>query len=123
MNRKPRITIMVGLCTISLILMSIPITSTSINQTTPIKPLNINSTNTPPDILEMIQKVNKNKLRDHVQIIQDFGPHPTGSEELELVGEYIYEELESTNLSQEIEKNENEIAQLKEKIEKSHKKD
>ncbi len=98
MNRKPRTTLIVGLCTISLILMTIPITSTSINQTIPIKPQNINSKNASLDIIEMIQKVNKNKLREHVQTIQDFGPHPTGSEELEFVGEYIYEELENTNL-------------------------
>ena len=46
----------------------------------------------------MIQQVNKSELRRHIQTIQDFGPHPTGSEALELVGEYIYSELDSTNL-------------------------
>ena len=70
----------------------------SINDKYSIKPQNFDSVITPADVIEMIQKVNKSKLREHVQTIQDFGPHPTGSEALELVGEYIYNELDSTNL-------------------------
>jgi hypothetical protein len=46
----------------------------------------------------MIQQVDKSELREYVQTIQDFGPHPTGSEALELVGDYIYTELSSTGL-------------------------
>jgi len=50
------------------------------------------------DILEMIQQVNSSVLRKHVQTIQDYGPHKTGSEALERVGAYIYNELTSTQL-------------------------
>ncbi|UCD13030.1 MAG: Zn-dependent exopeptidase M28 [Thermoplasmatales archaeon] len=98
MNSKHRIIIVVGLCTISLILITIPISSTSINKISPIKSQNFTTRNAPPDIIEMIQKVNKSRLIKHVQTIQDFGPHPTGSEELDLVGEYIYKELINTKL-------------------------
>jgi hypothetical protein len=48
-----------------------------------------------PSISEMMSKVDESKLREHVQSIQDFGPHPTGSETLDRVGEYIYAELSS----------------------------
>jgi len=89
---------MVFLCVISLFLMTIPISSTSINHTYTIKSQNTSLVFSHPDIIEMIQKVNKSELRRHIQTIQDFGPHPTGSEALELVGEYIYSELDSTNL-------------------------
>ncbi|MFW6121119.1 MAG: M28 family metallopeptidase [Petrotogales bacterium] len=78
--------------------MMVPVSSTSISESFPINPQNINSGDVAPDIIEMIQKVNKSRLRKHVQTIQDFGPHPTGSEELELVGEYIYKELKNTKL-------------------------
>jgi hypothetical protein len=81
-----------------LILIAIPISSISINTTNAIQPKFINSKILPPNIIEMIQKVNKSELRKHVQTIEDFGPHPTGSEALNLVGEYIYNELKSTNL-------------------------
>jgi hypothetical protein len=50
------------------------------------------------DIIEMIRQVNISQLRKHVQTIQDFGPHKTGSEALERVGEYIYNELIATGL-------------------------
>ena len=98
MFRNLKMTIMVCLCIISLILIAIPTSSLLINKTPPIKMQNSGSGIIPPDIIEMIQKVNKSELRRHVQTIQDFGPHPTGSEALELVGEYIYSELDSTNL-------------------------
>lgn len=52
---------------------------------------NIHSENS--TILEMILKVNESTLENHVQTIQDFGPHPTGSKTLDQVGEYIYNEL------------------------------
>jgi hypothetical protein len=59
---------------------------------------NIGSGIKTPDIIEMIQQVNKAKLKKHIQTIQDFGPHKTGSDALELVGEYIHSELISIEL-------------------------
>ncbi|KYK23223.1 hypothetical protein AYK25_10240 [Thermoplasmatales archaeon SM1-50] len=53
---------------------------------------------TSSDIIKMIQEVNTSTLRKHVQTIQDFGPHKTGSESLKLVGDYIYNQLISTTL-------------------------
>ncbi|KYK31015.1 MAG: hypothetical protein AYK22_08295 [Thermoplasmatales archaeon SG8-52-3] len=78
--------------------MTIPISSLSVNHSSfySIKYKNFGATS--PDIIEMIKKVNKTILRNHVQTIQDFGPHPTGSEELKLVGDYIYNELSKTKL-------------------------
>jgi len=38
-------------------------------------------------------------LRDYVQRIQDFGPHPTGSAPYDAVGKYLYDTLSSFNLS------------------------
>ena len=52
-----------------------------------------------PHIHEMLNRVDKSVLKKHVQTIQDFGPHPTGSDELELVGDYIFKELIKTGLS------------------------
>ena len=98
MFRNLKMTIMVCLCIISLILIAIPTSPSLINKTSPIKMQNIGSGIMPPDIIEMMQQVNKSKLRKHIQTIQDFGPHQTGSEALELVGEYIYNELNSTKL-------------------------
>ena len=98
MFRNLKMTILVCLCIISLILTAIPTSSTLINKTSPIKMQDIGSEFIPPDIIEMIQQVNKSKLREHIQTIEDFGPHNTGSEALVLVGEYIYNELISTNL-------------------------
>ena len=51
------------------------------------------------DLLNMILQVNETTLQKHIQIIQNFGPHPTGSDALDLVGEYIYNELELYGLS------------------------
>jgi aminopeptidase YwaD len=51
------------------------------------------------DILSMILQVNESILNKHVEIIQDFGPHPTGSEACEAVGEYLYNELSLDGLS------------------------
>ena len=50
-------------------------------------------------LLEMIQQVNESTLENHIQTIQDFGPHPTGSIELEEVKEYLYQELNEYDLS------------------------
>ena len=94
MFRNMRKTCMVCFCIISLILVTLPISSTSVNKISHVKPQNID-----PNIIEMIQQVNKSELTNHIQTIQDFGPHPTGSETLELVGGYIYNELTSTGLT------------------------
>ena len=51
------------------------------------------------DILEMIEQVNESILRMYVQKIQDFGPHPTGSQACEAVGEYLYDTLNSFQIS------------------------
>lgn len=50
-------------------------------------------------LLEMIQQVNESTLENHIQTIQDFGPHPTGSIELEEVKEYLYQQLNEYDLS------------------------
>ena len=88
-----RKTILICVCIVSLVLVTIPISSISVNKNSNANPQNID-----PNIIEMIQQVDKSELRDHVQTIQDFGPHPTGSETLGLVGDYIYSKLSSTGL-------------------------
>lgn len=98
MYRKLKIIFISMICVVSLILISIPISSTKINDTQIFKTQNNVKNNTPSNIIEMLQKVNKSKLRNHVKNIQDFGPHPTGSVALKQVGDYIYNELNSTNL-------------------------
>lgn len=51
------------------------------------------------EISDMIQQVNESTLEKYVSKIQNFGPHPTGSEACNNVGEYIYSELKRMNLS------------------------
>jgi hydrogenase maturation factor len=51
------------------------------------------------DILEMIQQVNASILRTYIQKIQEFGPHPTGSKACEAIGEYLYDTLNSFQVS------------------------
>ncbi len=51
------------------------------------------------EIADMIQQINESTLKKHVQAIQDFGPHPTGSKACNDVRDYIYGKLESMNLS------------------------
>ena len=55
--------------------------------------------NSQSEIADMIQQINESALKKHVQTIQDFGPHPTGSEACNEVRDYIYSELKSMNLS------------------------
>jgi hypothetical protein len=50
-------------------------------------------------LVEMIQQVNESTLENHIQTIQDFGPHPTGSIELEEVKDYLYQQLNEYDLS------------------------
>jgi hypothetical protein len=47
----------------------------------------------------MFTKVNQSQLYDHIKIISDFGPHPTGSYQLEDVSTYIYNSFRSMNIS------------------------
>ncbi len=69
--------------------------SSCLTQDTP-KPINrINNLT----LLEMIQQVNESTLENHIQTIQDFGPHPTGSIELEEIKEYLYQQLTGYDLS------------------------
>lgn len=51
------------------------------------------------DLIEMFQKINESVLTQHIQTIQDFGPHPTGSQTLIQVQTYLYDQLEQTNFS------------------------
>jgi len=51
------------------------------------------------DLLQLLMQVNTSKLRDYVQRIQDFGPHPTGSTTCDAVGKFLYDTLTSFNLS------------------------
>jgi hypothetical protein len=88
----------VFLCIFSIFLIVVPSSSLAIDKLSPIKIPNFGSVNISLDIIELIQQVNESKLRKHVQTIEDFGPHKTGSEALDHVGKYIYDELNSTKL-------------------------
>jgi hypothetical protein len=98
MLRDLRTIIFVFLCIISQFFIIIPTSSNSISIKESIKHQNIKLGLNPSNIIEMIQKVDESKLRTYVQTIQDFGPHPTGSEALYSVGEYIYNELTFSKL-------------------------
>jgi acetylornithine deacetylase/succinyl-diaminopimelate desuccinylase-like protein len=98
MLRDLRTIIFVCLCIISQFFIIIPTSSNSIIIIESIKNQNIKLRLNPSDIIEMIQKVDESKLRTYVQTIQDFGPHPTGSEALDRVGEYIFNELTFSKL-------------------------
>ena len=51
------------------------------------------------DLLQLMLQVNMSILRDYVQRIQDFGPHPTGSAPYDALGKYLLDTLSSFNLS------------------------
>jgi len=51
------------------------------------------SNNFNPTLSEMIQLVNETVIKNHIQIIQEFGPHPTGSDEIEQLKEYLYDQF------------------------------
>ena len=51
------------------------------------------------DIFQMIQQVNASILRTYIQKIQEFGPHPTGSKACEALGKYLYDTLDSFQVS------------------------
>jgi hypothetical protein len=46
----------------------------------------------------MLVNVSESKLKEYIQTIQDFGPHPTGSTTLDNIGEYLYNELSTMNI-------------------------
>ncbi len=52
-----------------------------------------------PSLSEMLGRVNETHLRSYVQIIQEFGPHPTNSQALQALEEYLYNQLSSLNIS------------------------
>lgn len=56
-------------------------------------------TNDHPDLIQMIEQVNTTTLETYIQTIQDFGPHPTGSDAIDYVGEYLYNELSTMNVT------------------------
>lgn len=97
MFKKSRTTNIVSLWALFLIFMSI-LSVLVMTQTAAqtIQPPNTRAIS--PDIIEMIQQVNSSVLKRHVQTIQDIGPHKTGSEALERVAAYIYNELTSIQL-------------------------
>jgi aminopeptidase YwaD len=51
------------------------------------------------DVLAMISQVNSTRLTTFIQHIQEFGPHPTGSDAIEAMGMYLYNTLGSFQLS------------------------
>lgn len=98
MFKTKEIPIIVFFCAISLIITTFPISHAVSTKFSPSIIEKNSSRIVTADIIEMIRQVNSTTLRKHVQTIQDFGPHKTGSQTLELVGEYIYNELISTQL-------------------------
>jgi aminopeptidase YwaD len=51
------------------------------------------------DIFDMMNNITEKMLEEHIQKIEDIGPHPTGSDELVLVKNYILEELNKTDFT------------------------
>ena len=102
MRKNKRILFLISICIIPFILMSGVISSLSINNSSFIDTTRNSSSKNSADIIEMIKQVNVSKMTNHIQTIQDFGPHPTGSIELEYVKEYIYNELIQTDLPVEL---------------------
>jgi len=56
------------------------------------------------EVYDMLSNVTEEKLRNHVQEIEKFGPHPTGSENLVLVQNYLFNELNKTGLDVKLKK-------------------
>jgi len=78
---------------ILLVLSGYPLASSTSPQQ--IETLGINN----DDISEMMYLINESLLSEHIQKIQEIGPHPTGSNALESVKEYIINELNETGLN------------------------
>jgi len=51
------------------------------------------------EVERMMKQINETILRNYVQAIQNFGPHPTGSEACNALANYIYNELKRMKLS------------------------
>ena len=52
-----------------------------------------------PDLPQMFVQVKETRLRSYVQIIQKFGPHPTGSQAIDALGGYLFSEFTAMNIS------------------------
>jgi len=52
-----------------------------------------------PDLPQMFVQVNETRLRSYVQIIQEVGPHPTGSLAIDALGGYLFSEFTAMNIS------------------------
>ncbi len=74
----------------------------SFSQSSISKEINVNIKNNDfinKQTFEIINKINESILRSHIQKIQNFGPHPTGSNNLNQLRRYLVQELNSYNLS------------------------
>jgi hypothetical protein len=52
-----------------------------------------------PDLAELFNQVNESRLRMYVDDIQGFGPHPTGSQAIIALRDYLYVRFSAMNLS------------------------
>jgi len=68
------------------------------NSSSPISYLSSSNANI-SDIYDMMNNVTEAMLEEYIQDIEDIGPHPTGSDELISVKNYIVSELNKTDLS------------------------
>jgi hypothetical protein len=50
-----------------------------------------------PKLLELIQQVNSTNLTIYIKELQSFGPHPTGSNTIEKVKQYLFNKLSNIN--------------------------
>lgn len=50
-------------------------------------------------IQQILHQVDTSILYEYIRTLQGFGPHPTGSAAIELVGNYLFNEFESMNIS------------------------
>jgi aminopeptidase YwaD len=51
------------------------------------------------DLVELFSKVNESVLEEYIVAIENFGPHPTGSQELEELRDYLFCKLNETGLN------------------------
>lgn len=58
-----------------------------------------NQNNLTTPLIDMLLSVNETILENHLQKIQDFGPHPTGSKSLDNLAKYIYNYFTDIDLS------------------------
>lgn len=67
------------------------------SNTKPTKNGNENKINKNPIILELIQQVNSTTIKNYINELQSFGPHPTGSTTIEKVKQYLFNKLSNLN--------------------------